>query len=144
MRFDFLYLAFHNCRCRVWYSPYPTHSETTSAAFNPMDLLLWEFDPDSFLGNAWKEGRRPGPINLPSTWGFSPGTWWLLVAQMGRTSVLPHRGTFSPLPGTGFIPTCLKYLEFDLYVDTSESRLGVVVAPSIHWTPRRGAWQSQD
>lgn len=142
MRFDFLYLAFHNCRCRVWYSTYPT-PQKASAAFNSMDLLLWEFDPDCFLGNAWKEGRRPGPINLPSTWGFSPGTWWSLAAQLRRASVPPRHGTFS-LPWTGFIPTCLKYLEFNLYVDICETHLGVTVAPSVCWTPGSGVCQSQD
>lgn len=60
-----------------------------------MDLFLWEFDPDSFLGSAWKEGGRPGPTNLPST-GFVPLVgWWLLVAQLGRDSV-PHTMARSP------------------------------------------------
>jgi len=105
--------------------------ETAFAAFDSVDLLLREFDPDSFLGSAWEEGRRPGPIDLPSTWGFFPGVWWLLVAQLGRASVPPHCGTFSSLPWTGFIPTSLKYLEFNFCVGICESHPGVIVAPSL-------------
>lgn len=49
-------------------------SEAASAAFNSMDLLLWEFHPEALLGSAWKEGRIAG--------GFPK-----LVAQLGRAGV---------------------------------------------------------
>lgn len=49
-------------------------SEAASAAFNSMDLLLWEFHPEALLGSVWKEGRISG--------GFPR-----LVAQPGRAGV---------------------------------------------------------
>lgn len=57
-------------------------SEAASAAFNSMDLLLWEFHPEALLGRAWKEGRIADSINLPSAGGFPR-----LVAQLGRAGV---------------------------------------------------------
>lgn len=55
-------------------------SEAASAAFNSMDLLLWEFHPEALLGSAWKEGRIAGAF--PALGGFPR-----LLAQLGRESV---------------------------------------------------------
>lgn len=119
-------------------------SETTSAAFNSMDLLLWEFDPD-FSGKCLEGGKETRSPQPPQHLGVFP--WHVVVAQLGRASVPPlgrasvppRRGTSSLLPWRAVIPTCLKYLEFNSFVDICESHVGGMAAPCVCWTPGSGA-----
>lgn len=100
MRFDFLYLAFHNCRCHVWCSPYPTPRK-----WHLLHLTQWTFSSGNWILTLFWEvpGRRGGDL--------VPSTWYMLVTQAGRSSVPPITSMFSPLLWSSFLSTSLKYLE---------------------------------
>lgn len=143
MRFDFLYLAFRNCRCRVWYSLYPTPRK-----WHLLHLTQWTFPSGSwilppFLGSAWEEGRGPAPTGLFPLL-CSPGGCWLL-SWGGQAS--PHHQWALPIaislgkalfPPTGRIWRALMDVQLFLRVT-----LGCCCCSLCLWTQRSGVCPAQ-